>query len=261
MYNYERLDVYKRGYTDKEKLLQWLQDILDDKQSSVDFGEELLIDFVYCCAQDLYQAGLPEWIEWIDEYTPGLDDDAGWKGVAILVDPSSHQLDKNGYYDGRDGLAMMESLTGKILRDEAEVKNMATAAKAGIKIFLAIRELFQALSDVLGFNIMEDIDSSYKILEASIKLYNEAVKPGTWPTKFFPEEWKLSAISLAKLKPDKRETEHLRERMAVSFGDNWWKSGEIKDIREDIRLALRDMIKDTWLLDEVIQEGEDGQEA
>jgi len=254
-----RKQFYKDGYVDQDKLIQHLQSLLDVDEYKL--GDELLIDYVFCSGQDLYQSGLPEWIRWIDEYHPGYYTDDYGKGVAILVDPSPSLLDENGYYSGEDGLRWLEESTSRaLIEDGRKVRILASTTRGNIKAFMAIRELFQAVSDALGFSLMEDIEQYQEDIEGHVNQYNGAVRPRR-PLVYFPDEWKLSTISLAKLKPDKRETEHLRERMAVSFGDNWWKSGEIKDIREDIRLALRDMIKDTWLLDEVIQEGEDGQEA
>ena len=235
-----------------------LEEIMDKPGSlSTDDAADLFLE-AKLTGEQLYQTGLPEFVERIDNYQPGLydNDPYGSRDVSILVDPSPEILDENGYYKGEDGLAWMSTMTDNSRIDEElkakSFKTLVAQAKAKIKVFLAFYELFQALSDVLDFSLMEDLDKYYEDVEDDVELYNSAARPRA-PLQYFPPDWKLSSISLSKLKPDKKEKEHLRDRMAMSFGDNWWTSNFQIDIKE----ALGELVLNNSLYDE---DRDDGQE-
>ena len=185
--------------------------------------------------EQLYQTGLPEFVDWIDKYQ--------YEQAAIIMNPSPELLDDKGYYTGEDGLQWLETLAENRvdIYEEKHVNICVNTARGQIKVFLAIAELFQTISELFGFSLMEDIDRQYELLESDVEQYNRAAKPSNI-TQYYPPEWNVSKISLAKLKPDKSEIEYLRERMAASLGEGWWTEKYSFEVQEDIRLAIKELV-------------------
>jgi len=120
----------------------------------------------------LYNNGWPEWISWVDNYKHNLDKSAPYE-VAVIQNPSSHQVDERGYYIKRNGIAdhpfikMQDNpIWEKIkLTPRRFFSIQFQKAEQNIARFLFYRSVLRAVSDVLGLNLTSEIDEWYKDLE------------------------------------------------------------------------------------------------
>jgi len=231
-------DILKALPADLEFQGEKISEIMDRANErgklSTEDAADLFLE-IELTGEQLYQTGLPEFVDWIDKYQ--------YEQAAIIMNPSPELLDDKGYYTGEDGLQWLETLAENRvdIYEEKHVNICVNTARGQIKVFLAIAELFQTISELFGFSLMEDIDRQYELLESDVEQYNRAAKPSNI-TQYYPPEWNVSKISLAKLKPDKSEIEYLRERMAASLGEGWWTEKYSFEVQEDIRLAIKQLV-------------------
>ena len=120
----------------------------------------------------LYNTGWPEWINWIDEYKPNFDKSAPYE-LAVIQNPSLHQIDQRGYYIKRNGIAdhpfikMQDNpIWEKIkLTSRRYFSIQLQKAEQNIAKFLFYRSVLRAVSDVLGLSLTSELDEWYKDLE------------------------------------------------------------------------------------------------
>lgn len=179
---------------------------------------------------ELYEAGLPEHIQWIDEYKPDLDEETAARpkdmmqsiNVAIIQHPRPEDIDERGYWKEKDWPAWKHEVL-----DAERVAGLAqlttTAAADRIKLFLSIHGVLDAISKIVDIDFSEDLREWYEEIEENIKLYNINIKYlMTLPINLEPYEG-LKPLKLGKLKPTASSIRYYRERMAMALGGDWWK--------------------------------------
>jgi hypothetical protein len=223
--------LYKagKGKTDQAGLISSLEKILDGSLSLEEEDEILLYSF--CSGEDLYQAGLPECIEWIDTFKPDLD--INWNGIAILKDPKPGQVDERGYYKKFHD---MEELSDKLSSGDFDFYHPIRMAKEEIKLVLGFQSIIQAVSEVIGIDFTEDIKIWIKDVKDIIEEYNR-LRLRIQASDNISENIKdaIQPISLEKLSPSAKTIKYLRERLARSLGEGWWedvKDALIEDLKE-----------------------------
>ena len=222
--------LYKAGKgKSQDKLISSLEKILEGSLSQEEEDEILL--YAFCSGEDLYQAGLPECIEWIDTFKPDLD--INWNGIAILKDPKPGQVDERGYYKKFHD---MEELSDKLSSGDFDFYHPIRMAKEEIKLVLGFQSIIQAVSEVIGIDFTEDIKIWIKDVKDIIEEYNR-LRLRIQASDNISENIKdaIQPISLEKLSPSAKTIKYLRERLARSLGEGWWedvKDALIEDLKE-----------------------------
>ena len=113
----------------------------------------------------LYKTGLPEWVQWVDEYKHNYDQSAPYS-VAVIQDPSGVSLDENGYYKGKTisqnafFASPDETLFNSMsLSPGAYIGKRIDDAKEFLRIYYFVRNLIQIFTDMTGVNFCEDIET------------------------------------------------------------------------------------------------------
>lgn len=215
--------------------------------------QDRLFYYLYFSSQDLYDAGLLR--DWIDEYVPDLDEETSARPagmmqspyLAIIQDPSEYQLDERGWYkdSGTEYLSRlsdykhMDELFQKSLGRSLpeEIRLLRQQAGERIKVFLAIQAMVEAVSEIIGVQLGEDLDQWTEELQATLGLYNVYAAPlepeneidKRLPSLLDPPYYlglpKLPRLKIGKLKPTASSMAYYRERMAMALGDDWWREG------------------------------------
>jgi hypothetical protein len=228
--------IYKKGINknDQTELIKALEKLLEGSLTKEE--EEDLLLYTFSSGRDLYNSGLPEWIEWIDEY-PGYTKDIDDRGIAIIVDPDPDKLDDKGHYKS------IYKSYNELLTQERDFDLIGTftgatkQAKEEIKVILAFQAILQILSVAIGIDFTEDIKVWIKDVESEIGEYNR-LKLRVESEELIPEEIKetLPYLDINKFKPSAKTTKYLKERLSMSLGDNWW-----NDVRQAFREDLEAM--------------------
>ncbi len=188
----------------------------------------------YISTKELYEAGFPEVVEWVEVFKPGLLEEDEADSYAV-IQPESHfyTVDEQGYYKDPDWLSRLSWLQeidegfkeedGKGLEDF--LKQTHASAKSHIQRFLAGKSVVDTVSEILGVNFGEDLEARYEHLIACIESYNAFLgmaSPVRTPDLYKGPQIKLHRIHLERLKPSARELKTLREQLASSLGEEWW---------------------------------------
>jgi len=242
--------AYPAGRMLREDELSLLEQISSDEPTA---EQDHLLDSIYCSRQELYDAGLQR--DWIDEYKPGLDEETSARpagmmqspSLAIIQDPSEYQLDERGWYkdSGTEQLSRlsdykhMDELFQKSLGRSLpeEIKLLRQQAGERIKVYLAIQAMVEAVSEIIGVQLGEDLEQWTEELQATLGLYNVYAAPlepeneidKRLPSLLDPPYYlglpKLPRLKIGKLKPTASSMAYYRERMAMALGDDWWREG------------------------------------
>ena len=228
----------------------------------------------YVSGEQLYQAGLPEWHNEVDTYEQWrenrhLPPEERGEGVAVIldhVDHCKHWIDERGYYRALD----MVELSGLPIREEAlredgvdlkqTLREQHKWLRANIRVFLAHRPVLEALSDLVGVKLHEDLDTWQEQIEQSVESYTgvldlPALRPVPeehrrwWEPEWLARKPELPTFTIDDLKPDAYRVRQLQERMALPLGDTWWKW-----LVEEEKLAHEEEIR---LAEEVASDGQD----
>lgn len=247
--------------------------------------EDKLLEYVFCSAEDLYQAGLPEWIQDIDRYIPNLDEETAARPagmmqsnkVAIIQDPEPEDVDKRGYWTEKDPLSVLSGyertqMKAKRGLDIPEVLlTFQKKISERVKIFLAIQAVTEAISKVVGVNFTEDMDDWYQDIENHIKMYNGLLTPrSSFGLPHYLGMPKLDQLKIGKLKPTAKSVKYYKDRMAIALGQAWWREALetlefeaeeqdslAKKVLSEINEVQKMELKDTRRS----EEASDGQEA
>ena len=135
----------------------------DEKYSSE--KQEPFFEKCEATGEALYNAGLSEWVQWVDEYKHNYDQSAPYS-VAVIQDPSGVSLDENGYYKGKTisqnaFFASPDETLFNImsLSPGAYIGKRIDDAKEFLKIYYFVRNLIQVFTDMTGVNFCEDIET------------------------------------------------------------------------------------------------------
>ncbi len=239
--------AYPAGRMLREDELSLLEQISSDEPTA---EQDHLLDSIYCSRQELYDAGLQR--DWIDEYKPGLDEETSARpagmmqspSLAIIQDPSEYQLDERGWYkdSGTELLSKLSDYNYVELFQEnlgrslpEQIKLLRQQAGERIKVYLAIQAMVEAVSEIIGVQLGEDLDQWTEELQATLDLYNvyaAPLEPENEIDKRLPSLLnpylglpKLPRLKIGKLKPTASSMAYYRERMAMALGDDWWREG------------------------------------
>jgi hypothetical protein len=220
----------------------------------------------YVSGEQLYQAGLPEWVREVDTYQHELESEVqclpeAERGpcVAVIQEPVEWpvELDKQGYYQTRDlvelsGITGLEQLLHEDGRDlKQHLRDQHKWLRANIRVFLAHRPVLETLSDLVGVKLHEDLETWQAQIEQSATPYTallslpflEAIPEDQrrwWEPEWLARKPELPSFTIGDLKPDPKRVRQLQERMALPLGDTWWKwlvEEEELVITEEERLA------------------------
>ncbi len=187
----------------------------------------------YISTKELYEAGFPEVVEWVEEFKPGLLEEDEADSYAIIQPGGLYSADEQGYYKDPDWLSHLSwlgMLDEEFKEDngqglEAFLKQTHTITKSLIQRFLAGKSVVDTVSEMLGVNFGEDLKARYQHLITAIEAYNALLDMANHrlPRKFYSgPRLTLHRIRLDKLKPSAQELKTLREQLASSLGEKWW---------------------------------------
>jgi hypothetical protein len=205
-----------------EATLSQLDELQEDKLSEPQ--QFSLLERTYFTGQDLYQASLPEWIEYIDTYHTGVkpyylgrrDEDY----VAIVQNPEPRDLDERGYWKGFEDSYPLNTESHKEL-----LETLRRHAEERIKAALAIQAVLKAIGAVVEINFLEKVEAWLEELEGQVNIYNLQVE-------YLEEAGQdMKALGLAdyqpikvgRMKPTAKALRHYKERMAEALTKvDWW---------------------------------------
>lgn len=221
-----------------------VEELLRDNWNEWVEGEDTEpLDLIQVQVRPLYEAGLPEWGEWLNILKPGLDNELEGNGIAIIQSPQPYQVDERGYFQS-SWLEESPVFVGYWLRDRMRKKGesleefLAEAIrkqKQNIRSLLAYQEVVTAVSELIGVDMGEGIREWLEEIDRLIQAYRVFNKPVTYNVPLNGLE--LPNIELSKLKPIPSSVQHLRDRVAMALGENWYLVGD-KDIGKHIGEAL-----------------------
>lgn len=196
--------------------------------------------------EELYQANLPEWRREVDTYrheeeAEFLPEALRSENVAVLQEPVQWpvELDARGYYCPQDlveasGLPAVERV---LLEDgwtlKEHLREQHRLLRRNLRLFLAHRPVFEALSALIGVKLYEDLETWQAEIDASVTSYAKLLElpslapvseeeRGTWETKWLGRKPELPAFTIRELQPDPGRVRQLKERLALPLGDTWW---------------------------------------
>lgn len=274
-----QLAAYKRlreqaGEPERERALALLDRA---KQGAADEDEVTLLEYGFVSAQELYEAGLPEWIEEVDTYEPGkvegLEEpspDEWERRYAIVQEPHSWMGDKQGDYTDWANREL-EQLSKLRLYQEmysdqegglpgilAEVHKII---KQEVREFLAAQVVIKITSDIIDVPFYETIDELYQNILTELERYNRAIELASFAPPDEETRLDLPKLSIARLRPDKEEQEYVERRIGAAMGrENWVEEYEAfvksrKYAEEDKALARADEVGE--FIREALQELEE----
>lgn len=214
--------------------------------------ENRLLEYAYhCSGEDLYQSGMPEWISYIDEFTPGLFE-SYTENIVLIEEPPSHfmyKLHENGYYTiDLFRLSQARVLEESYSRDGADLhgdlRRGARVVREMIKIFMSYRSALEEASEIMGVNLAEDVDQWLQEIETKVDDYNKKIcfeidmDVDEQKTKIYRDQApRMKAIHVSRLKPIPSFVMQFRENLAVYLGSNWWhESHEILTDQDEERI-------------------------
>jgi len=218
-----------------ETLKQHPELIDSDKHPELDW----LISWTCLSGEQLYQAGLPEQVQWVDTYKPGLFDGLLEGQIAILLEPARRDVDEAGHYKGQGPLGLMEeiltlpNLEQRLKQEGSSVtgflQELTTGARNKIRDFLASQAVTEAVSKAVEIPFTEDTEADFGMIQQAADRFNLLAK-GESQLPYLPEGLRLSQIRIARMRPKQETVQYLRERVALALGDRWWQ--EIKDLEQ-----------------------------
>lgn len=210
-----------------EKIDAWLAGELSEEET------DSLLELVVFIGEELYESGLPEWIEWIDTYKPNLDEQTAARPegmmqamrVAVIQNPKPEEVDERGYWIEKDIFSSKESPD---MEEEREhIQAYMAAIKNRIKNFLSIQAVMDAISQIVGVDFSEDLRQQYEQIELMANVFNSSVDGLFLSAHSWFEELGLGdfnkpyQLKMGRLKPTTKSLRYYEERMAIALGGDW----------------------------------------
>lgn len=212
-----KMEAYKAGKRDQEKLISTLQELIDGSVKTEQ--AEAILKAFYTTGEELYKAGLPEHISWIDTFkTSFYGGDGTLGGIAIIQNPKSHDLDDRGYY--KDDQARARYFKNQTLTAEAVATGYSFIVE-NIKLFLAFHSMIEAVSEVIGIDFTEDTRIWMEGLFSAVDYYNSVVQQSRYYSLPQKTGQDIKTIDISRYKPSAKTIKYLRDRMAISLGEGW----------------------------------------
>lgn len=228
-YDFMKREIdYQPAEDTVEKLDAWLDGELSEEEV------DSFIEMTVFIGAELYEAGLPEWIEWIDNYKPNLFKETAARPdgmmqsfkVAIIQNPEPDEIDDKGYWIEKDVLS--SSKKPDIEKDKKYIQDFLYAVKDRIKRFLAIMAIMDAISQIVGIDFSEDMRQQYEQIENIVNVFNLDVDRLWTPANTWMEELGLGSfnkpyqLKLGRMKPTAKSLRYYQDRMAIALGADWW---------------------------------------
>ena len=145
-----------------------LDKLLAEGKNFSDEELDSLVDMTVFIGAELYEAGLPEWIEWIDNYIPNLDEQTAARPegmmqaqrVAIIQNPKPDEIDERGYWIEEDVFSSKNK--PDIEKKRESIQAFLEAVRNRIKSFLSIQAVMDAISQIVGVDLSEDIRKQHE---------------------------------------------------------------------------------------------------
>jgi hypothetical protein len=218
---------YRDAKDTVEKLDAWLAGELSEEEV------DSLIELTAFIGEELYETGLPEWIEWIDTYKPNLDEETAARPegmmqaqrVAIIQNPKPDEIDERGYWIEKDVFSSKEK--PDIQEEREHIHDFLEAVKHRIKSFLAIQAVMDAISQIVGVDFSEDMRKQHEQIKLIVDIFNSDVDRLWTPANRWMEDLGLGSfnepyqIKLGRMKPTAKSLRYYQERMAIALGDDW----------------------------------------
>lgn len=196
--------------------------------------------------EELYNAELPEWEEWIGEYKPNLygyqkESEWSWLGeIAIVKNPDSSNVDDKGWYKKDDilndvvGIEYIEDkMLNELKKEGTSIQEVLETNHTQVMIFIkdykSVIDLLKTFSEIIGTDLTEDLTSYTQVLKEAIKDYNSRIDHlEKWSIK--DKEGNSEKIDLKTLKVkdfediqrSKEETQELKDLFTSVLGQEWW---------------------------------------
>jgi hypothetical protein len=232
-----KLEAYKAGRRDQEKLISTLEGLLDGSIKP-DKAEAILKAF-YTTGEELYKTGLPEQVSWIDEFKPALHKGEGTlSGIAVIQDPKDSMLDERGYYYKSSYADDWMPSKGSGMADTYQQGHKQIIES--IKLFLAFHSIVEAVSEVIGIDFAEETRGWLDSLSSIIDSHNQTVEQARYYALSEILGYEIKPIKLDRYKPSAQTVKYLRERMSISLGDGWYEAKEALSADLDQKEALDD---------------------
>lgn len=249
---YKRDVDYQPAEDTVERLDAWLAGELSEEEV------DNFIELTAFIGEELYQTGLPEWIEWIDTYKPNLDEMTAARPegmmqamrAAIIQQPEPEEIDERGYYIEKDIFSSKE--LPDLEKEKEDIEVFLKAVKSRIKSFLAIQAVMDAISQITGIDFSEDLRQWYREVEAIVTVFNATVDGlflsahGWYEDLGLGDYNKPYQLKIGRLKPTVKSLRYYQERMAIALGDAW--------MREAVKSLEYEEAEEGSLAHEVSQE-------
>jgi hypothetical protein len=230
-------DFMKReiDYQPAEDTVEKLDKLLEEGLTMPEEELDDFLDMTVFIGEELYQAGLPEWIEHIETYRPNLYEETAARPpgmmqaqrVAIIQQPKPDEVDERGYWIEKDIFSSQEK--PDIEKERESIDAFLKAVKNRIKSFLSIQAVMDAISQIVGVDFSEDMRQHYEGIEAVVDIFNSDMDGLFLSAHGWMEELGLGLdggrkpyqIKIGRLKPTAKSLRYYQERMAIALGANW----------------------------------------
>ncbi len=223
----------KQDYQPSKDTVDRLDKLLEEGQSQTEEEIDSLLDMTVFMGAELYEAGLPEWIEWIDNYIPNLDEQTAARPdgmmqaqrVAIIQNPKPDEIDERGYWIEED--IFNSKHKADIDKKRESMQAFLEASKVRIKSFLSIQAVMEAISQIVGVDFSEEIRKQHEQLKLIVDVFNSDVDD----LYIAPPDWieglglgdisKPYQLKLGRMKPTAKSLRYYQDRMAIALGEDW----------------------------------------
>ena len=258
---------------DQQALIRVLETLRAGSLDTYEAIDELIGPFRFS-TQTLYELGLPEWLEWVDEFKPDMTE-LGTSKVAVLQEHNlwPDELDERGHYKKPKPLMEVVNLLRLEKKDQRFEKHggllsmcrkAVSMASSKIESLLSMQAVLEILSEIIGVDLTEDFDELVSEIQSDANYYNALVdlllaspesrekelqqrraRYGELHTQHrhsrLPNNEDLPRLDFEKLKPSEEWLNYYAERMAINLGPDWYK--HVREETDLFKLAISTMVE------------------
>ena len=230
-------DFHKReiDYLPAEDTVEKLDKLLEEGSSQSEEEIDSLLEMIVFIGAELYQTGLPEWIEHIETYIPNWYEETAARPdgmmqaqrVAVIQNPKPEEVDERGYWIEKDVFG--SSKKPDIEKEKEHIGTFLHSIKIRIKSFLSILAVMDAISQIVGIDFSEDIRQQYEQIELIVDIFNGDVDslyiaPRSWVEGLGLGDFrKPYQLKMGRMKPTAKSLRYYQERIAIALGADWMK--------------------------------------
>jgi|LSQX01.3.fsa_nt_gb hypothetical protein len=200
----------------------------DIERCPFDLGEPENLH-LYLSGEQLYQTGLPEWQPSAWQIVEPAR--TRWSPeVAVVQDPLKSNLDDRGWYTEEwiERLSILPELDARDDEEAADIRQTLerthTLIRKMLRLFLAHQPIFEALSELVGVKLHEDLEEWLAEIKEEVAIYRNTLElgvlqplPENVAERLKKSRPDLPPFTIEDLKPDRRHVQHLKERMAIAL--------------------------------------------